>query len=46
MCIRDRSNIEALTDPAAVIKEAIAWGHPAIAITDHGVVQALSLIHI
>ena len=34
------SNMDALTDTKAAVKQAAAWGHPAIAITDHGVVQS------
>ena len=50
------SSMDALTDVGKVVKQAAAWGHPAIAITDHCTVQAfpkardagkgLSLIHI
>ena len=34
------SSMDALTDPAAAVKRAAAWGMPAVAITDHGVAQA------
>ena len=36
------SNMDALTNTKAVIKQAAAWGHRALAITDHGCVQSFT----
>ncbi|MBO4800129.1 MAG: PHP domain-containing protein, partial [Lachnospiraceae bacterium] len=39
-CHTKMSNMDAVSDCTAILKTAERWGHPAIAITDHGVVQS------
>ena len=39
-CHTKMSDMDGVSDTKSIVKQAHDWGHPAIAITDHGVVQA------
>lgn len=41
-CHTKMSELDAVSDAGAIIKQASEWGHPALAITDHGVVQGFT----
>ena len=41
-CHTKMSELDGVSDAGSLVKQACAWGHPALAITDHGVVQGFT----
>ncbi len=41
-CHTKMSDLDGVSEPGDIISRAIEWGHPALAITDHGDVQAFT----
>lgn len=41
-CHTKMSELDGVSDAGSIVKQACAWGHPAVAITDHGVVQGFT----
>lgn len=41
-CHTKMSELDGVSDAGSIVKQACAWGHPALAITDHGVVQGFT----
>ena len=41
-CHTKMSDLDGVSDAGEIIEQAIRWGHPAIAITDHGAVQSFT----
>ncbi len=41
-CHTKMSELDGVSDAGAIIKQVSEWGHPALAITDHGVVQGFT----